>query len=456
VTAVEDRTRAAMDAVTGLVERVPPLTLPPPPGAVSRRRRGRVPFPRRRWGSWLAPVTAAAAVVAIAIALVAVRDMPDGAPTPPPGPVVAATGLPAYNVTLDQPVEDTTTPVGLVLADTLTGKKLFTLQPPRGLSFAGITGAADDRTFVADAHLDPYGDRGSAGRSRTWYLVRIVGAGSRASLTMRRLPIPPTPVGTGIAAIALSPDGTKLAVASERVSDDPHEQQLLRVYSVATGTVLHTWSSSADQYPPLEVGEYWGGDPNSTLVWVGERALAFNEGAPVKSGETLEVKVLDLSRPDGDILGSSRTAAILPATNREGKAAPFGCNWFWGDVMITGNGKSYVCGGSGTSSAQLPKLYCLKRPTWNVLGFAGISLTTGKPTGILSGYRTGCSGYTVIDYPVWVNATGSMVIGYMIFGDKTSGTFGVFSHGSFRPLPYPVPGNSYQYEAGSLLNMTAW
>jgi hypothetical protein len=48
------------------------------------------------------------------------------------------------------------------------------------------------------------------------------------------------------------------------------------------------------------------------------------------------------------------------------------------------------------------------------------------------------------------------VIGYMIFGDKTSGRFGVFSHGSFRPLPYPEAGNSYQYEAGSLLNQIAW
>ena len=456
MTAVEDRTRAAMDAVTGLVERVPPLTLPPPPGAVSRRR-GRAPFPRRRWGSWLAPVTAAAAVVTIAIALVAVRDMPDGASAPPPGPVAAATGLPTYNLTLNQSVYDTTTPVGLVLAATLTGKKLFTLQPPRGLSFAGITGAADDRTFVADAHVDPYGVRGSEGRSRTWYLVRIVGAGSRASLTMKKLPIAPTPVGAGISAIALSPDGTKLAVASERVTTNPHEQQQLRVYSVATGAVLHTWSSPADQTPPIYGAGYYGGDPNSTVVWVGERALAFNEGTRGTSGgAALTVEVLDLSRPDGDLLGSSRTAAILPAANDEEKPAPFGCNWFWGDVMITGDGKSYVCGGSGTSAAQLPKLYCLKQPTWNALAFAGISLTTGKLTRILSGYRTGCYGYTVSDYPVWVNSTGSLVIGYMIFGDKTSGKFGVFSAGSFRPLPYPVPGNSYQYEAGSLLDMTAW
>jgi hypothetical protein len=455
VTAVEDRTRAAMDAITGLVEGAPPLTLPPPPGAVPRRRRGRVPSPRRRWGSWLAPVTAAVAVLAIAIALVVVRDMP-GERTPAAGNALTAlAGVPTYYLTFSQPGSDTTVPVGLVLASTFTGKKLFTLQPPRGLSFAGITGAADDRTFVASAHWQPMGVSGSASRSRAWYLVRVVGTGSRASLTMKKLPIPGTPAGTVISAIALSPDGTMLAVASEPLSASPYVPQHLRVYSVATGAILHDWSSPAGQIPPIE-GGCCGADPNTTVAWVGEHALAFNQGTRGKSGYvTLEVKVLDLARPNGNLLGSSRTAAVLPTPNWQGKPVPFGCNWFWGDVMVTGDGKSYVCGGNGTSNATLPKLYCLSQPTWNTLGFAGISLATGKLTRILSGYRTGCHG-NVSDYPVWVNATGSTVIGYMIFGSKTSGRFGLFSNGSFRPLPYPVPGNSYQYEGGSLLDRVAW
>ena len=90
------------------------------------------------------------------------------------------------------------------------------------------------------------------------------------------------------------------------------------MYSVATGAVLHAWSSPADQFPPIDGDLYSGGDSNTTIAWVGERGLAYNEGTRTSRGLTLEVEVLSLSRPDGDLLGSSRTAAVLPAPNRTG------------------------------------------------------------------------------------------------------------------------------------------
>lgn len=463
--ALEERTRAAMDAIAGLVENVPPLRLPPPEaqGAARRHRwgvRGAWSAPGLR-GSWLAPVTAAVAVLVIAIALVVVRDMPHARMAPPaPGisPAGAPVSFPRYYVTFSQPPGDTATPVSLVLADTLTGKKLFTLPPPRGLSFAGITAAADDRTFVADAHRDPYGVTGSKGRSRWWYLVRVTGTGTGVALTMAKLPIPPTPVGTVIAGIELSPDGTKLAVTVPFTTNN-HMSQLLRVYSVATGEVLHTWSTAPRQNPIMGQSLF-GADPNTSLAWVGEHAIAFvgsgSSGSSRASGSGYAIRELDLSRPDGDLLASSRPTAAVPVADTD-NPAPYGCGpIFRVDVLVTGDGKSFVCGGTGSSAAMLPKLYCLQHPTWNVVGFAGFSLTGKGSAGILSGYRTGCFGYNVTAYPVWVNATGSTVIGYMIFGGKNSGMFGVFSKGSFRPLPYPVPGNSYQYQAGSLLYQVAW
>ncbi len=467
MTPVEDRTRAAMDAITGLVEKVPPLRLPPPAlpaGAPSRRRRRLVPSPRRLWGPWpwgpwLAPAAAAAAVLAIAITLVAARDMPDTRPSPAAAPAGAPAGLPAYYLTFSQPQTDMTVPVGLVLAATLTGKKLATLAPPHGLSFSGITGAADDRTFVAAAHWYPYGVQTSQGRMRTWYLVRVGGTGTRVSLTMTRLPIPATKSGTDVAGIALSPDGTMLAVATQPYTDLLPIPQVLRVYSVATGRVLHTWRSApGSRYGPIDGAEGEGADDNAALTWVGNRALAYFGG--VQTGPrsvSAGVMVLDLSRPDGGITASSRLAVPVTFDNDE-KLAPFGCGPVYrGDIAITGNGKSFVCGGEGTSDAKLPTLVCGTAPVRNTAAFASFSLTTGKLTRFLAGYRTNCFGYAVQDpYPVWVNATGSTLIGYIYFGGGRQ-RFGVFtSPGSFRPLPLPVPGNWDQYMNGSLLYQVAW
>ncbi len=467
MTTLEDRARAAMRAIADTIGDAPPLPLVSAPAPA---RRARLPrrLPPRHWGLWLGPVTAAVAVLAIAIALVVVRDIPgapgtpgasgaSGTPNRRPAPSVSPAGAPVsfpqYYVTFSQPRSDTTTPVSLVLGDTLTGKKLFTLQPPPGLSFAGITGADDDRTFVADAHRGPYDVSGDEGRSRTWYLVRVAGTGSRVSLTMTRLAIPATPVGTGLDAMALSPDGTMLAVSTTPPASKSVGPEVLRVYSVATGAVLHSWSAPAFGGPGYE-----SPDDNTALAWVGNRALAYftvlRPGSPTMA---YDVMVLDLSSPNGNALADSRPAVTVPVDNWTNRS-PFGCGpLFRGDTVITGDGKTFVCGGEGTSAATLPRLLCAKGPAWNTAAFAGFSLTTGKLTGFLSGYRTNCYGYALADpYPLWVNDTGSMVIGWMYLGNKLGGRFGVFSDGSFRPLPVPVPGNWYQYFSGSLLFMVAW
>jgi hypothetical protein len=457
---VADRTRAAMDAITSQVYDAPPLRLPPPPAPASRWR-WRAAGSRRRWGTWLAPLAAAAAVIAVAISLVAVKGTLNGKPLPPAKPAGAPVSFPDYYLTFSQPVSDETVPVALELRQTLTGKTLFALRPPRGLSFAGITGAADDRTFVADAHRDPYGAFNSGGQSRTWYLVRVTGTGARASLTMTRLPVPATPAGTEILAIALSPDGTKLAVGTAPwTTDTTHSKQALTVYSLATGAVLRTWTTRpGPANRAIMSGGGGGADPNTGVAWAGNHALAFAgawQTARVARAE-LAVRVLDVSHPDGDLLGSSRLATQVPTEfGGSDRKTPFGCDPSWRvNVLVTGDGTSFVCGGYGTSSAALPESLCGPGNAWNTVGFAGFSLATGQRK-FLSGYRTTCQGLSLVAYAVWVNATGSQVIGWMHFADSIPGKFGVFSNGSFRPLPIPVPGNWYQWDDGSLLYQVAW
>jgi hypothetical protein len=456
---VADRTRAAMDAITSQVDSAPPLPLPPPlswtPSA--SRRRWRALTQRRHWGAWLAPATAAAAVIAVAISLVVVRGAPDEQPAPAISPAGAPVSFPDYYLTFSQPAGDTAKPVGLELRVTLTGKTLSTLQPPRGLSFAGITGAADDRIFVADAHWQPYGVTGSMARSRTWYLVRVVGTGPRASLAMTRLPVPATPVGAQVLAIALSPDGTKLAVGTTPWTTNNNVRQTLTVYSVTTGAVLRTWTTPPGQIA-LDGGGGYGGDDNSSLAWKGDHTLAFMRDTFTRSRPALAMQVmtLDITQPGGDLLSSGRPAITMPIS-LPGPAtpAPFGCSLnFRFNILITGNGKTFVCGGTGTTAASLPESLCAQGAAWNTLAFGEYPLT-GGPTRYI-GYRTTCNSGAVVAYPLWASATGSTVIGWMHFANAIPGKFGVFSNGSFRPLPIPVPGNWYQWDYGSLLYQVAW
>ena len=84
----EDLIRSTTHAIASTVSEVPPLRLERavdstlPPARTPRRARG---GGRRHWWSWGAPLAAAAVVVALAIALVVIRDMPnDGVVSPNP------------------------------------------------------------------------------------------------------------------------------------------------------------------------------------------------------------------------------------------------------------------------------------------------------------------------------------------------------------------------------------
>jgi hypothetical protein len=134
----------------GRLREVRPLRLEPAP-----YRRAASARPRRallRW-AWLAPVTAAALVIAVAIALATVRTQQNGPAVPAlPQSSAARTTVPEYYALLYAPGGLTTNrrwnPDSVLIGDTVTGKTLATLAPATGTSFAAITAAADDRTFV--------------------------------------------------------------------------------------------------------------------------------------------------------------------------------------------------------------------------------------------------------------------------------------------------------------------
>jgi hypothetical protein len=82
----------------------------------------------------------------------------------------------------------------VVVGDTRTGKRLVTFKPPKGVTFGGVTGAADDRTFVVAAWQFPAPEGIFTGNPAGWYLLRVA-PGSRNPATLTVLSIPGQPKG---------------------------------------------------------------------------------------------------------------------------------------------------------------------------------------------------------------------------------------------------------------------
>src|SRR5262249_45279230 len=150
-----------------------------------------------------------------------------------------------------------------------TGEVIATVNAPPGWLFMGPSGSADDRTFAVTAV--PIGPAPPV--VAQWYLLRLA-PGTAGPARLTRLPLPPTPQATGF---ALSPDGRELAVA---LRYSPGGPQLLRLYSVATGAVLRTWSTTSS-----EITRVPASNAGASMRWTADgRGLAFILRGPAAKG----------------------------------------------------------------------------------------------------------------------------------------------------------------------------
>ena len=428
MSSVEDRTRAAMDAITAQVDGAPPLPLPPPHGRGARRHRG-TPAPHRPRGPWLAPAAAAAAMIALAASLVIVRNGPTGRPAPP-APAGSADTVPEYYAALPGNAGGQTAdaPDALV-GDTFSGKRLATVPAPAGWWFVSVAAAADDRTFVVGAAQN----RSSVLATR-WYLIRLT-PGSASFATLSELPIPAPQASFTPNRMALSPDGAMLALMDSGAAGGPPG---LRVYSTATGAMVHAWSTPSLSQKAASTTEV------SSLSWTSD-GLAFQT-----LGSSLGIRLLQVSDPGHDLFADSRLAWSMPAPPVAGHPAakrPFGCGGVPGpSILVAGDGKTMVCGASGVFRVpgDLGESTCPAAPAWNDEGVLEYSTATGKLTGTL--YRTESECVPDAAGPVqllWASRSGGAVIGYFEFAglnldpDRSVIRFGLFTRGKFTPLPAP-------------------
>lgn len=341
----EDRARAAMHAIAVTIHDAPPLQLGPardlaparedmpapdevraggqgPRRLIQRRpggaaRPGRNGRDHRRW-ALLAPVAAAVTVVVVAVALVIIRDIPNGSVVPP-GPTTASGpgGIPRYYVALDQLGTKTGAANALLVGDALTGKAIATFTPPAGTSFQSVSGAADDQTFVVLDVARPSNST-DAGSAYRWYEVKLA-PGTAHPATLTRLPVESR--FTQVVATALSGSGQELAVAG--VLSGPRERGV-EVFSLATGRLLHDWSTS-DATALIPASWLLGASQFPLLTWIdGDRAITFTtisqaplSGPAARYKET--VRRLSVGGPSsGDLMADSRVIwSASTASNSE-------------------------------------------------------------------------------------------------------------------------------------------
>jgi hypothetical protein len=441
---VEDQLRAAGRAVRDQVRDLPELDLT----GSAPARPGARPQPPRRWrAGWLIPLAAAAAVIIVAATLVTVRTLsgparPEAGQTGPATSGTAANQVPAYYAGITQTAavspDDVYGPSDVTIAETATGKTMFTIKPPKSTSFANVTAAADDRTFVVSVARFPPGAPLQAAIG--WDLLRI--SPGATGYTLRRLSIPATPPNTLIGALALSPDGTELAVMvdSDTVVEDT---ATLLIYSVASGQVLRTWQSESKQSLD-SIGANL--NPNGTVTWLANgHGLVFAWDAVEQPGQnplkvTPEVRRLDLAKPGTGLLADS--TPVVTITKGWVNQACDG-------LYPTADGNGAVC---GTDPGVALTTIATCRATLPPLAFRAYSGDGGSFRVLYTlPSAKAPKGKCVDDIAsvLWASPSGSTLVGIVSTALTSNpvdpGTYtsviAVLAHGRWTPLPIHVPVN---------------
>ncbi|MGA8457469.1 MAG: hypothetical protein WB800_18850 [Streptosporangiaceae bacterium] len=410
-----DQVRAATRGAAAVITKdtVPPLRLDESPGG--RRHR---PGHRTR-PAWVAPLAAAAAIIIVAGGAVTARSLlvKSAAPRPsaPAAPTRGASagsyaGVPPYYVAV---ANSSLT----VVRGTWTGATLarITTRTP----VVGVAGAADGRTFVLDEQRS-VSSSGSWVGQPTFYLLRLTASGAEESLI--RLAVPAIPSGTVVSGLALSPDGSKLAVDVDSGGFPTARFMEIMTYTLATGA-FRSWTTSGVTNADASYGFTGSGvDGAQSISWTADsRTLAFS----VENQAGVGVRLLDTAAGGTDLMADSRLAVTVRnfgdlVGSLRNAAPPYYFVSCTTDAMISVDGSAIVCGYSTS----------IRKTT--TMGFARYSTRTGKMNHVagLVHFR-GKAPLGISLY--WVNSTGKIAIGT----SETSGggRVGVMNGNTFTPLP---------------------
>jgi len=313
----------------------------------------RLPVPGRRWHRRLLPAAAAAAVIAVAVAAVLVAG-PKPVPPAAPGPAAIPRYYLTFTLLTDQQVQGLPVRVPVteaVIRDSATGQitgtvKIETDHFPAQVSAA--TAGPDDRSFIF-AILDTKSTQARSYQGYRFFRLPISADGKPGHLTE----LPAYPVPDAITGIALSPDGTLLAVSSMDWLGRQNGHATsgvgeVEVINLVTGTV-RTWTAAMQRGHYFVPGPPSWADGNRMIAFTWQRAQSLTNDAMTMEG----VRLLDIEA-SGDNLADSRTIMSPKAVNGTIESVlitPDG-----GDVLVATSHEVPPGGGRGTIFVQISEV----------------------------------------------------------------------------------------------------
>lgn len=437
---LEDRLRRDLRAESGQItpDSLPDLHLPGTAGdpagdswrARSWRRGPRAgggPLGvRPPWLAWAKPLAAGAGVIAVIAGALAlsrvIQGQPPAAGIPPDyssAPPYYAYGIQGdiYNY-VSNGTQNSASVQGryIKVRATSTGKLLATVSPPKPYNdFSVMTGAANGRVFVFGArrywqHNVEEFSRLATRNQTTPMVFRLLRITARGHPQLSPLTLPETLTPQQQPGIALSPDGTRLAVAFSRGTS-----AVVQVITLGSGQV-RTWEQPrASWRPSLEGLGAWSGNGRTLLV--GEEPGTFSLPGKTATRDQLRtsarVLLLGTNAPDGGRPAGPVVVLHAPA----GNLAP-------APIFLTPDGAALI-GTVQTDQRGLPT-------TGEV---AVYSARTGALLHTLAAWRwpdgfsrPGRGGFPKQEV-AWSNVTGSQLI--VLQPRDQLNVLGVVSHGSF-------------------------
>jgi len=441
VTRLEERLRADMRAESEQIGpgSIPALQLPArahPSGRL--RRRG-----PRHWSAWVATLAAAVAVTVVIAGTFFFSHIVSGSgpgPSAPGGPPY--TGIPPYYAyavqgnTFSNTVNGTQYGDGVVaryvkIRATASGRLLRTVSPPAPYNaFESFAGAANGRTFVFAANRNRYNKTGDEyykldQRTPLKFMILRITPGGHTQLSP--LSLPGTLTEAQAPTLALSPDGSTLAVAY----GGSGKPAVVQVITLATGQ-MRQWTS-----PPPAATPVLGGPG----AWTSDgRTLALGQMTIQPSGRIrstpARMRLLDTTAPGTDLAAASRLVTL------------HGAGFLW--PFITPDGTKLI-GETGHRPARIGAttesgaLGVYSAGTGKLLQVIGRWQVHGKRPGLLLRAHQAV---------VWSSPSGSRLIVEMPRGKLnkvgilTGDKFTPLAHVALAPLLFAINSGGFQTSGG--------